>query len=120
MIGRNAAPLLYIVGPRAAPNNQSRRLGALVDSVNAAEPLPFVINREWDSATHLEHIYERSDHFNYARKGIPIVFFTTGMHNDYHLPGDEPGKIDYTKMARVAQLIRDVGVAVGNSAQRPR
>jgi Zn-dependent M28 family amino/carboxypeptidase len=120
MIGRNAASVLYTVGPRAAPNHQSRRLGAVVDSVNAAESLPFVINHEWDSATHPEHIYERSDHFSYARKGIPIVFFTTGMHEDYHMPGDEPSKIDYEKMARVARLIRDVAVTVGNSAQRPR
>jgi hypothetical protein len=120
MIGRNDASLLYIVGPRAAPNGQSRKLGALVDSVNAAEPLPFAINRDWDSVTHPEHIYERSDHFNYARKGIPIVFFTTGMHDDYHKPGDEPQKIDYEKMARVARLMRDVGVAAANSATRPR
>ena len=120
MIGRNAASLLYTVGPRAAPNQQSRRLGAVVDSVNAAQPTPFTINREWDSATHPEHIYERSDHFNYARMGIPIVFFTTGMHDDYHMPGDEASKIDYEKMARVARLMRDVGLAVGNSPQRPR
>jgi Zn-dependent M28 family amino/carboxypeptidase len=120
MVGRNAASVLYTVGPNAAPNNQSRRLGAVVDSVNAAQVPPFVINREWDSATHPEHIYERSDHFNYARKGIPIVFFTTGMHDDYHMPSDDPSKIDYEKMARVARLMRDVGVAVGNSGHRPR
>jgi hypothetical protein len=120
MIGRNAAPLLYVVGPRAAPNGQSRRLGAVVDSVNAAESTPFVIDRSWDSSTHPEHIYERSDHFNYARKGIPIVFFTTGLHDDYHKASDEPAKIDYEKMARVAKLLRDVGLAVGNSASRPR
>ncbi|MEO8333773.1 MAG: M28 family peptidase [bacterium] len=120
MIGRNAASLLYTVGPRAAPNGQSRRLGAIVDSVNATEPSPFTIDHSWDSATHVEHIYERSDHFNYARKGIPIVFFTTGMHDDYHAPSDEVSKIDFEKMARVARLIRDVGIAVGNSAKRPR
>jgi hypothetical protein len=120
MVGRNGASVLYTVGPRAAPNGQSRRLGAVVDSVNAAQPSPFVIDRSWDSATHVEHIYERSDHFNYARKGIPIVFFTTGMHEDYHAPSDEVSKIDFEKMARVARLMRDVGVAVGNSAKRPR
>ncbi|MEO5815507.1 MAG: M20/M25/M40 family metallo-hydrolase [Gemmatimonadaceae bacterium] len=120
MIGRNAASLLYTVGPRAAPNGQSRRLGAVVDSVNAAQPLPFAIDHSWDAATHPEHIYERSDHFNYARKGIPIVFFTTGMHADYHAPSDEVSKIDFEKMARVARLMRDVGLAVGNSAKRPR
>ncbi|CAN5513355.1 M20/M25/M40 family metallo-hydrolase [soil metagenome] len=120
MIGRNAASLLYLVGPGAAPNGQSRRLGVIVDSVNAAQPVPFVINREWDSATHPEHIYERSDHFNYARKGIPIAFFTTGMHVDYHQPGDAPSRIDYGKLARVARLMRDVGLAVANDARRPR
>ena len=120
MIGRNAASLLYVVGPNAAPGGQSKRLGAIVDSVNAAQAVPFTINREWDSATHPEHIYDRSDHINYARKGIPIVFFTTGLHEDYHKPSDEPQKIDYEKMARVARLMRDVVLAVGNSAKRPR
>jgi hypothetical protein len=120
MIGRNATDLLYLVGPRAAPNAQSRRLGGIVDSVNAAEPRPFVIDRSMDSPTHPEHIYERSDHFNYARKGIPIVFFTTGLHADYHEVTDEAAKIDYEKMARVEQLLLDVGVAVGNSVKRPK
>ena len=120
MIGRNAASRLYTVGPRAAPNGHSRRLGVIVDSVNAAEPLPFTIDRSWDSATHPEHIYERSDHYNYARKGIPIVFLTTGMHDDYHKPSDESSKIDYEKLARVARLLRNVALAVGNSVTRPR
>ncbi len=120
MIGRNAAPLLYTVGPLSAPNNLSRRLGAMVDSVNAAQATPFAINREFDSPTHPEHIFERSDHFSYARKGIPIVFFTTGMHEDYHAVSDDASKIDYEKMARVARLMRDVATAVGNSAKRPR
>ena len=120
MIGRNTASLLYTVGPRAAPNGQSKRLGAIVDSVNAAQPFPFTINREWDSATHPEHIYERSDHVNYARKGIPIVFFTSGLHVDYHKPSDEVSKIDYDKLARVTRLLREVGYAVANDAGRPR
>jgi len=120
MIGRNADSLLYIVGPLAAPNNQSKRLGAIVDSVNAASATPFKLNREWDSATHPEHIYERSDHFNYARKGIPIVFLTTGLHDDYHKPSDEVSKIEFAKMARVTRLIVEVGRAVASSPARPR
>ena len=119
MIGRNEPSLLYVVGPRAAPNELSKRLGAIVDSVNLAQPRPFSVNREWDSITHPEHIYERSDHFNYARKGIPIVFLTTGLHADYHKPSDDASKIDFDKLARVARLMRDVGAAIGNSARRP-
>ncbi|MDQ3951109.1 MAG: M28 family peptidase, partial [Gemmatimonadota bacterium] len=133
MIGRNGgstadAPpsrtggenTLFIVGPSAAENGQSRVLGQVVDSVNARQPTPFVFNREWDSPTHPERIYFRSDHYNYAKKGIPIVFFTTGLHADYHKVSDEPSKIDYPKLARVAALMRDVVVAVGNRRTRPR
>jgi hypothetical protein len=120
MIGRNADTLLYVVGPLAAPNNQSKRLGAILDSVNTATPTPFRFNRDWDSATHPEHIYERSDHYNYARKGIPIVFLTTGLHDDYHKVSDEPRKIDFAKMARVTRLMTELGRAVANSSRRPR
>lgn len=132
MIGRNGASTeagripadapnrLFIVGPGAAPNNQSRRLGAIVDSVNRTLPQPFTLDREWDSPTHPERIYFRSDHYNYAKKGIPIVFFTTGLHPEYHKVNDSPEKIDYTKLARVSNLLLDVGVAVANSDKRPR
>jgi hypothetical protein len=119
MIGRNAPDLLYLVGPRVAPNGQSRRLGAIVDSVNAAQPRPFHVDRSFDAPDHPERIYERSDHFNYARKGIPIVFFTTGLHPDYHKPGDETSRIDFEKLARVTRLMLDVTTAVGNGVKRP-
>jgi peptidase M28-like protein len=133
MIGRNGAATadtptarsggentLFIVGPSAAPNNQSRVLGQLVDSVNARQATPFAFNREWDSPTHPERIYFRSDHYSYAKKGIPIVFLTTGLHEDYHKVTDEPSKIDFPKLARVAALMHDVVVAVGNRRTRPR
>ncbi|HET7564522.1 MAG TPA: M28 family peptidase, partial [Gemmatimonadaceae bacterium] len=108
----------FIVGPRAAPNGQSRLLGAIVDSVNAASPHPFYFDRSWDSPTHPEQIYYRSDHYNYAKHGIPIVFFTSGLHADYHRVTDEPQKIDYDKLARVTELIWRVGVAVGERGRR--
>jgi len=115
-----AANRLYVVGPNAAPNRQSRVLGGIVDSVNAAEAQPFTLDRKWDTLNDPERIYYRSDHYNYARKGIPIVFFTTGLHEDYHKVGDEPQKIDYEKMARIANLLRDVGRVVGDRRERPR
>lgn len=120
MIGRNAADSLYIVGPGAAPNGQSRVLGGVVDSVNTTSPRPFAFNREWDTTTHPERIYFRSDHFNYATKGIPIVFFTTGLHPQYHQVTDEAGLIDYDKLARVGDLMYRAGVVLGNRVTRPR
>ena len=120
MIGRNHADSLYIVGPAAAPDNQSRVLGAIVDSVNAALPRPFAFNREWDDPAHPEQIYYRSDHYNYATRGVPVVFFTSGLHEDYHKVSDEPAKIDFAKMRRVAELFVEVGRAVGDRRARPR
>jgi Zn-dependent M28 family amino/carboxypeptidase len=132
MIGRNGAAeadapvpsgsenVLFIVGPGAAEGGQSRLLGQIVDSVNARQPRPFSFNREWDSPTHPERIYFRSDHYNYAKKGIPIVFFTTGLHEDYHKVSDEASRINYPKLARVTRLMHDVAVAVGNRRARPR
>jgi hypothetical protein len=120
MIGRNAADSLYIVGPGAAPNGQSSVMGVVVDSVNGAGPRPFQFNREWDTTTHPERIYYRSDHYNYARKGIPIVFFTTGLHPQYHQVTDEAALIDYDKLSRVGDLMHRVGVALGNRPTRPK
>jgi hypothetical protein len=52
-----------------------------------------------------ERIYYRSDHFNFARKGVPIIFYFNGTHDDYHRPGDTPDKINYSLMAKRAQLV---------------
>ena len=115
-----ATNTLYVVGPDAAPNGQSKVLGAILDTVNARQMQPITLSHEWDTQTDPERIYYRSDHYNYARKGIPIVFFTTGLHRDYHRVSDEPDKIDYDKMARVGSLILELGTAVGNREARPR
>ena len=118
MIGRNGNDSLYIVGPGAAPNGQSSVLGTVVDSVNAAGATPFIFDREWDTMTHPERIYFRSDHFNYARKGIPIVFFTTGLHKQYHQVSDEAALINYDKMARIGTLMYRTGLAIGDRPTR--
>ena len=120
MIGRNGSDSLYIVGPASAPKQQSVALGAIADSVNAALGRPFVLDRSFDSPTHPERIYYRSDHYNYASKGIPILFFTTGLHPDYHKVTDSPEKIDYAKLARISEYVWRVGLAVGNRTTRPR
>jgi Zn-dependent M28 family amino/carboxypeptidase len=119
MIGRNNPDSLYIVGPAAAPRGQSRILGQVVDSVNRALAHPFAFNREWDSPTHPEQIYYRSDHYNYARKGVPIVFFTSGLHADYHRVTDKPAKIDYDKLAHVDLLMFNLGTALASRDTRP-
>ncbi|HJR42617.1 MAG TPA: M20/M25/M40 family metallo-hydrolase [Gemmatimonadaceae bacterium] len=120
MIGRNASDSLYIVGPAAAPNGASEALGGIVDSVNVALPKPFLFNREWDSPSHPEQIYYRSDHYNYARRGIPVVFLTSGLHEDYHKVSDDISKIDFDKLTRVTELLYRAALAVANSPTSPR
>jgi hypothetical protein len=118
--GESAIDRLYVVGPGAAPNDQSKTVGAILDTVNARQARPLQLDREWDSPTHPERIYFRSDHFNYAQKGIPILFFTTGLHEDYHKVSDEASKIDFEKMARIGSLLLDLGTYLGNREARPR
>lgn len=65
-----------------------------------------------------EKYYERSDHYNFARKGIPVSFVFTGVHRDYHQTTDTPDKIDYPKLARVAKLMYLVGYDVADRKDR--
>ena len=65
------------------------------------------------------HFYERSDHYNFAKKGIPIIFYFNGVHEDYHQPGDEVGKIDFPMLAKRAKLVYFTAWELANGAKRP-
>ena len=118
--GASTENTLYVLGPLAAPNGQSRALGAIFDSVNARQVRPFTIDRTFDNPEHPEHYYDRSDHINYARKGIPIIFFSTGLHEDYHKVTDEVSKINFPKMTRIGGLLVELGTTLANREARPR
>ena len=60
------------------------------------------LNYEFNDPNDPEQLYFRSDHYSYAAKGIPVIFFTTGLHPDYHMNTDEVSKIEFDKMARIA------------------
>ena len=97
----------------------STELGDLAESVNRAEKRPLSFDYSMDANGHPQRIYCRSDHYEYARYGIPIIFFTTGGHADYHQVTDEPQYIDYDRMARVAQYVADLATRLGNLDHRP-
>jgi hypothetical protein len=123
MVGRGDSADIKGGGPTYVELVGSRRLstelGDLVESVNKTEPVPMTFDYTFDANGHPENIYCRSDHYEYARYGIPIVFFTTGLHQDYHQLTDEPQYIDYEHMARVDHLVFDVALAVANLDHRP-
>jgi hypothetical protein len=97
----------------------SSELGDLAESVNRAGKRPLSFDYLMDAAGHPVNIYCRSDHYEYARYGIPIIFFTTGGHADYHQVTDEAQYIDYDRMSRVAQYVADLAARVGNLDHRP-
>ncbi|MDQ2930884.1 MAG: M28 family peptidase [Gemmatimonadota bacterium] len=108
---------LHLVGSRRL----STELGDLAESVNrktvTVHP-PLHFDYSLDRAGHPENIYCRSDHYMYARYGIPIIFFTTGLHQDYHQLTDEPEYIDYSHMQRIASYVHDLALAVANLDHR--
>ena len=67
-----------------------------------------------------EGLYGRSDHYNYARFGIPIAFYFDGIHEDYHQLSDEAHKIDYLKMEKVTRTIFATAWTLANRPTRPK
>jgi Zn-dependent M28 family amino/carboxypeptidase len=123
MVGRGEARDLPVGGPNylalVGARRLSSQLGDAVEEVNRRQQQPFAFDYSFDAPGHPENIYCRSDHFHYARWGIPVVFFTTGLHGDYHQVTDEPQYISYDHMARVGQLVHDVATRVANMNSRP-
>ncbi|HMD49295.1 MAG TPA: M28 family peptidase, partial [Bryobacteraceae bacterium] len=66
-----------------------------------------------------QRVFYRSDHYNFAKLGIPIAFFTTGLHPDYHRPTDSPDKIDYQEMQVISKTVAAVAWQLGNQDPRP-
>ena len=67
-----------------------------------------------------QRIFYRSDHYNFAKMGVPIAFFTTGLHVDYHRASDTPDKIDYNAMQQISKTMAAVGWQLANSNGRPK
>ncbi|MDT8369554.1 MAG: M28 family peptidase [Longimicrobiales bacterium] len=105
---------LLLVGSRRI----STELGDLVESVNREKGHGLDFDYSFDVENHPSNIYGRSDHYEYARYGIPIVFFTTGLHSDYHQVTDEPQYIDYDHMTRIARFVGDVALEVADLDHR--
>ena len=124
MVGRGEKRDNPVAGPRYVQVMGSRRLstdlGDVVDSVNAARKVPYTIDYSFDAPRHVQNRYCRSDHYMYARTGIPIAYISRGYHPDYHMVTDEPQYISYTGLANVAGFVRDIARAVANRNDRVR
>ena len=112
MIGRNWKDTIVAIG------KEHSDLGTTLNRVNQAHPelKMTAIDDIWPQ----ESFYTRSDHYNFARKGVPILFFFNGTHADYHGRDDELNKIDGEKESRILKLVFYLGLELANADQKPK
>lgn len=106
---------VFLIGSKL----MSTDLGEVSEAVNKSY-LNLSFNYKYDDPKDPEQFFYRSDHYNYAKKGIPIIFYMDGVHEDYHRPSDSIEKIDYQNMEKVTRTIYATGWELANRAARPR
>ncbi len=105
---------VYVIGSKM----MSSALGALSERVNERY-LNLSFNYKYDDPEDPSRFFLRSDHYNYAKKGIPIIFYFSGVHEDYHRVSDEVEKIDFAKMERVTRTVYATALALADAPTRP-
>lgn len=119
MIGRvddfhkNNKDYIYLIGS----DRLSKELHYISDKINSTfinTTLDYRFNAENDKNDY----YERSDHFNFANQGIPVIFYFNGEHGDYHEISDTPDKIDYAMLERRTKLIFATAWQIANQKHR--
>ena len=106
---------VYVIGSEM----MSSTLGAITKGTNDAY-LKVGYDYKYDDPKDTNRFFFRSDHFHYAVNGIPIAFWFTGVHEDYHQPGDHPDKIDYNKMERITRTIFLTMWELSDLKERPK
>jgi hypothetical protein len=106
MVGRrdaqhkDSAPYVYIIGS----DKLSSQLHTISESINKATT-NLVFDYTYNDQSHPERLYYRSDHWNFAKNNIPIIFYFDGIHEDYHMPSDEVEKIEFDLLRKRAQVV---------------
>jgi Zn-dependent M28 family amino/carboxypeptidase len=120
-VGRNRddkaseANSVYLVGS----DRISSELDLLAQAANHSLGRPMTLDYELNDPSDPESVYTRSDHYSYASKGIPIIFFTDALHPDYHANTDDVSRIEFDKMARIGDLVYATAARVANLDHAP-
>jgi hypothetical protein len=107
------ANTVYLVGS----NRISKELHEISEETNA-QFQRMKLDYYYNDPSNPERIYYRSDHWNYAKHGIPIIFYFDGIHVDYHQPTDTVDKIDFTKLTQITRLVFETGWRIANLDHR--
>lgn len=119
MIGRRdeqhkeSAPYVYVIGA----DKLSSDLHALSESVNR-KYTNLVFDYTYNDESHPARLYYRSDHWNFAQKNIPIIFYFDGIHEDYHQPSDEVDKIEFDLLTARTKCVFFTAWEIVNRADR--
>jgi len=106
-------------GPKSVfviTDSQSKDLRAIADAVDKNSALDF--DYSLSGRDHPLQLFARSDHFNFVSKNIPVLFFSSGIHSDYHTPRDVVEKLDFQKMELVTRTMYEIGLTVANRKTR--
>ncbi len=104
---------IYVIGA----DRLSSELHEINEKANATYcklELDYTYNAEDDP----NRYYYRSDHYNFAEKGIPAIFYFSGTHDDYHRTGDTADKLNYGKMEKIARLVFHTAWELANRDKR--
>jgi len=96
--------------------NQSRELQAIAEEVDRKSQID--IDYSLSGRSHPLQLFSRSDHYNFVKNDIPVLFFTTGLHSDYHKPEDTADKLDFEKMELITKAVYEIGFTVANRKTR--
>ena len=113
-VGRNHPDTVFLTGSRRL----STEFGAWIEAANEALEPPFFLNYTYDTPGHPDRIYCGSDHWSFARYGIPSAMIGE-LFDDYHKPSDTVDRIEYEKVTRVAHFATRIALQVANGPGRP-
>jgi hypothetical protein len=104
---------VYLIGS----DKLSSELHNISENVNK-ETINFDLDYEFNDPKDPNRFYYRSDHYNFAKNKIPVIFYFTGVHEDYHKPGDDVEKILFSKYSKITQLVFATSWELANRNER--
>ena len=110
---RDSAPYVYVIGA----DKLSNELNRVSETINK-QYTNLIFDYIYNDVNHPDRLYYRSDHWNFAKKNIPIIFYFDGIHEDYHKPSDEIDKIEFDLLTKRTQCIFYTAWEIANREQR--